>query len=286
MVSASSFVALDGFCADPPKVAEQSENSTPTLPAKRWLYSHPSHLRWWVLPNMEKFPEQPRVITGVFCVFVESRSGNDSIRWLSDIRQRCKDLGLDFAYGERHSHQSKDDLQLPKDPRWQQFTIDKIKTYGGDQVIIDMEPYYSGGQRYHQVNDRKGLEEATVAWKNLGPVDLYICPMGPEYVHGLALAENAVKGEARVYGLDERTYNPLNLGNFAKLMSERAALLEAKGIKYVPGLFLYFGNDPKVMAETAKYGECWFYARTGSGHPDDLPHFGMPSWHPTAPEKK
>ncbi|HNO78731.1 MAG TPA: hypothetical protein PKN33_11780 [Phycisphaerae bacterium] len=235
---------------------------------------------------MEKFPEQPRVITGVFCIFVEGGRGQDSLKWLGEIKERCKLLGLEFAYGERHSHQSINDIRLPLDARWQKYTIDKLKAYGGKKIALDMEPYYSGAQRYHRAEDREGLRNATSEWQSLGDVDLYIYPMGPEYVHGLALVENALKGDARVHGLDARTYNAANYDDLATYMANRAKLFKSKGMQYTPGFYLYFAKDPEVMKNAAQYDECWLFARTSPNHPDDLPHFGTPSWYPTSPQKK
>lgn len=127
--------------AEQPPTQMAKPRSSPVLPAERRLITHPSHLKWWVLPNMEKHPDQPRLITGVFCLCVENKSGGDSVKWLGEVHRRSKRLGLEFVYGIRHSHQSFEAFDQPLDPSWQKRVVNKLNAIGAPSIVLDMEPY-------------------------------------------------------------------------------------------------------------------------------------------------
>ena len=252
---------------------------TTALPTERWLFTHPSHLLWWVLPNLEANPDQ-RPITGVFCVFVDS-SPQDDMRWYSEVRTRCELLGLRFALGLRHAHGSEQDFRRPMTRQWQKRTVAQLLAIDARYNMLDMEPYYDDGRRYHRRRDAWRLWWATRVWQQLGPsAPLFVYPMGESYWHGLMLARNAVAGGTTVYGLDASTYNPRDHERWAMYMQARQRLFLRHRTEYVPGFFLALLQDPDVMEVASIYGRCWFYARTSPNHADDLPHFGTPEWAP------
>lgn len=249
-----------------------------TLPTERWLFTHPSHLLWWVLPNLEANPDLPKPITGVFCVFVDS-SSQDHSRWYEGVKARCKALGLKFAFGLRHAHGSERDLRLPMTRRWQKRTVARLMAGDANHLMLDMEPYYDGGRRYHRRREAWRLWWATRVWRQLGNRELFIYPMGDTYWHGLMLARHAVAGGATVYGLDSSTYNPHDREYLPGYMATQAARFARRGMLYTPGFFLTCLRDATVMKAASAGDRCWFYARTGN-HVDDLPHFGTPEWAP------
>lgn len=245
-----------------------------------WMFTHPTHLRWWILPNMEKSPNAERPITGVFCIFVNTASGSDSVQYLNEVRTRCEKLGLKFAYGIRHTHQSYADIKLPFDPAWQQRSVDELLAAGDDYLALDMEPYYSGARRYHNSSEYEQLEKATYPWQAIGRRDLFIYPAGPPYMHGLALTRQAMLGCVRVHGLDATTYKASTIKNLEDYLALRNSFFETEGVDFMPGMYLYNLTDDRVMRAAAKYGACWVFARTSPNHPDDLPHFGLSTWRP------
>lgn len=250
------------------------------LPTERWLFTHPSHLLWWILPNLEANRDLPLPITGVYCVFVDSYPQDDHT-WYAEVKKRCEKLGLQFAYGLRHAHGSERELYLPMRRWWQRATVARLLASDAPSYMLDMEPYYDGGRRYHRRHEAWRLYLATYAWRQLGAdAKLFVYPMGESYWHGRMLVRNVVAGGATVYGLDASTYNPNKYDRLWRHMGEQMLLFYRLQMKYVPGFFLTCLQDTDVMEMARKHGRCWFYARTSPNHPDDLPHFGTPEWAP------
>ena len=267
--------------AAPSSVPARTSDASDRWPAERWLFSHPPHLRLWTLPNLEANPDQRRLITGVFCVFVEGKyEERNGVQWLPEVKAWTERLGLKFAYGVRHSHKSFEELRAPLDPNWQKAMVTRLKRTGIGDLMLDMEPYYKDKRRYHTSQEVPALFAAAREWRELGKVNLYIYPSGPQYWHGLAVARQAQMGGTRVFALDHTTYNPYGHDNLGQYMFLRNRFFEANELIYMPGFFLHVLKDEKVMREAARYGRCWFYADTSDGHADDLPHFGTPQWSP------
>ncbi len=253
------------------------------LVGERWLFTHPSWLRWWLLPNFEQFPDQPRLITGVFCVFVESASGNDSVVHRADVEARCRALGIDFVFGVRHAHFRGQVARVPFDPEFHRNEVRRFLKTGTRSWMIDSEPYYSGARRYNNALEAARLFEATEPWKHLGRGRLFIQPAGPEYYQFHAIAAHAAAGGTDVFALDSRTYNASRRKDVVAYMRGRDADHRKRafgyGVTYVPGMFIEYAVDERLMKHVAEtYGRCWFFGRTSRSHFDDQPRFGRPDW--------
>ncbi len=248
---------------------------------ERWLFSHPSWLRWWVLTNLENHPDEPRLITGVFCVFLESATGIDSLVWLDEVRTRCRNLGLDFVFAIRHSWSSEAEMALAFDPAWQQAAVDILRASGEAAVMVDGESYYDEGLRYPTGVHIPLLESATTVWRELGPKRMFGYPIGQAgSYHTRAILEHARQGGATPYALAVSTYLPLQHANLEQHIAEMNATFQAESLLYVPGFFLRFARNEKVMKAAAPIGRAWFFGLGGLTAPDDMRHFGSPDWQP------
>lgn len=257
---------------------------TPEVLQKRWLFTHPSHLEWWILPNLEKHRPKDFPITGVFCVHAENypQDRYDEKRTES-IRSRCRKLGLDFVDGTRHSHQSFDDFDLPLNSDWQAAMVAQLRgrVKRGESLALDCEPYYSanpGELRYHQFSDIVALTKACESWGELKG-DIFIYPSIERHAHCAAIAKNTALA---AISLDESTYNIADASSLANLqvavdLGKRWE--QSSGFAYSPGLYLKYLARPDVLEAVNDCDHVWFFARTG-GHVDDLPNFGKPTWSP------
>ena len=90
-------------------------------------------------------------------------------------------------------------------------------------------------------------------------------------------------GGTDVFALDPRTYNASARKDVVAYMKSRAADHRQRafgyGVTYVPGLYLEYAVDERLMKHVAEtYGRCWFFGRTSRNQYDDQPHFGRPDW--------
>lgn len=256
-------------------------------PEQLWLFCHPSWWQRWLHPNFAKY-RNDIPITGVFCVFVEGRK-NDGPEHAAAVAEQCRELRITFAYGIRHSHQKKSEWGLPKSVGWQYSGFKRLEALGGVNVILDTEPYYIAGKRYHGIDDEVGIANATWPWRGLGPQrNLYVTP-GHPFVHPMAILRHAQTGGAHVLALDQTSFNASQMRLEKRLvehLGHRAGFWHSHGITYVPGFHLRHLRDD-AMIDAAKYRQAWLLPQTRSpgskttDHPDDLPRFGTPEWNPT-----
>lgn len=273
-------------------------------PVERWLFAHPSWLRWkgWVLDNLEVLAKDGRElpITGVYCVMVPQREhqhegGNephlhdaDDPKHLLEVRQRCVALGLRFAYGIRHSHQSFDDFDRPLQLGFHEKVVDELRETYADHFMLDMEPYYpkadAGKQRYHHQDPHgQQIVQATKAWRELGPRILSVYPAHPRFFLPSSVMEHARHGRAVVHALDHTTYNAHfapedTFDDLRDYMKKRNSLWVARNLIYTPGFYGTFANDASVLSLAARYERCWFFFDPTK---DDLKGFGTDHWTPT-----
>jgi len=246
-------------------------------PAERLLWAHPSWLQWWFLPNAEANPDRAKLITSIFCIFVESKSGTDSINHYAEMKARCEALGWTFTPGLRFTHQTKGEWEFLKTRSEHVKIIRRTKEW--PSLMVDMEPYHiSKGRRYHSGGEAYELFAAAEPWEKVVKPFYVYPPMfqAPDTLltrHGQAKAAGGL-----AYALDHSTYEASRFGSGLKAaMKVRDDYYRLRGVRYVPGYYLRYLTDRKVMAAAAKYEQCWLFP-----HPktDDRRRLFTPEWKP------
>ena len=267
--------------------AEFKLTEAPTRRKRRLLFTHPTHLRWWVLPNFEKYPDDIP-ITGVLCIYAD-RGDTYTPEVSAEIAKRCAKLGIEYIPGGRMTyHSASEYLQVPT-RLWQDEHFDELMEMdGADKAIaIDVEPYAKrppGSPKYHSMDLLEQFENACECWQEyIGDVYLY---NSPEVITQNRAIANKTSG--KVFSLDGRTYDTAHMDGLSKLAQQwflNETWCEKRGITYLPGLYLKYLQDGAVMDLV---DDAWFFARTRGrdedgnpiDHPDDLPDFGTPQWSP------
>lgn len=248
----------------------------PRLPARRWLFAHPSWLTWWWLKNAEANPELAKLITGVFCVFVESESGNDSVKHYAEMKRRCEANGWEFVPGLRFSHRSMANWDKLTNIKEHKAIIKQAAKW--PSLMLDMEAYGMHPRRYHSGGDAYALHEAAEPWANFTK-PLFVYP--PMFqAPGSILHRNGEHNTLLVnhgVALDHTTYEASRYGKDLKKAMELRANYYHGRARYCPGFYLRYLNDPKVMALAAKYGQCWLFP---SSKGDDRRWFMGEGWNP------
>ena len=274
----------DGRWPVKPVTRKRGRGRTYRLPAERWLYTHPSHALWWILPNLEKNPDLRSLITGVLCVAVDAYN-QDHSRHLPEVRRRCEALGWTFAAGYRHSHEA-GKLDDDFDPAWHKAQVGKLNRLADKgPVCLDGENYHKSvtdgkkTPRFHVASKYDDLLVGASSWQKLSPdARLLYYPAHPRIWAGRALLTQAARSGARVTALCHDTYEASRFGAGLAGVLERNVKIFGPG--YCPGFYLTYLQDGRVMHLASRYGRCWFYARTAYNHKDDLPNFGTPKWRP------
>ncbi len=255
------------------------------LPSERYLFTHPSWLDWWLIPNFRDAQAAGRElpITGVFVLYVDGYE-RDGPQHAGRIGKAVHDLGLKYVHGIRHSHQRLVDINKPLTRWWQESAVFRLNMVRWDFLVLDMEPYYSGGRRYHAITQWPELALACRPWsESLIAKELYVYPAHHTFAHSLAVM-GAASRRVKVFALDHTTYRGLDIFNgdasgLATYMMKRHALWQGQGFEYVPGFYLYWLSDKEVMRQAAGHRRVWFFPRTAA-HPDHLHKFGTPAWKP------
>ncbi len=244
-------------------------------PAERWLWGHPSWLNWWWFKNAEANPELARLITGVFCIFVESKSGTDSVKHYKDMKERCEALGWTFVPGLRFTHQIKAEWELLKTKREHVKIIQQAKKW--PSLMLDMEPYHiTSGQRYHSGGEAYELFDAAEPWRKFNK-PLFVYPPQMQAPGSIIKHYGYSCDAGPVRALDHSTYEASIFGaGLKRAMWVRKDYYQWPSA-YVPGFYLRYLNDRNVMALAATYGRSWFFP-----HPktDDRRNFMTPEWAP------
>lgn len=247
------------------------------LPAERIAFMHPSWARWWAFPNAEANPELAKLITGLFMVFVESESGNDSVKHYDEMKERCEALGWTFIPGLRFSHRSRADWGRLMKIREHEKIIGQAKDW--PSLMLDMESYgIKAGQRYHSGADAYALHEAAEPW-NRFTKPLYVYP--PTFKAPASILRRYGLSEWGV-ALDHTTYQASRFGSvkdLKKAMHLRNSYSLHHNTLYCPGFYLRYLKDRKVMAAAAGYGRCWLFP---SPKGDDRRNLFTPDWSPDA----
>lgn len=245
-------------------------------PVKRWLFAHPSWLSWWWLKNAEANPEWAKLITGVFCVFVESASGNDSVKHYKEMKERCEALGWEFTPGLRFSHRSRADWSRMTNIEEHKAIIRKAAKW--TSLMLDMEAYGVKGTRYHSGGEAYELHAAAEPWRKFGK-PLYVYP--PQFQ-----APGSILNQTRhsydspwPIALDHSTYEAGRFnGDLKAAMVVRCSYYLSRFSDYCPGFYLKYIQNRPTMAAAAKYGSCWFFP---SSKGDDRSKFMTPDWSPS-----
>lgn len=254
--------------------------TTSCLPAERYLFSHPSWLhddrkggyRWF--DNALANPDLAKLVTHVFCLFVETESGADSVKHYKRMKAGCEEVGWTFIPGLRFAHTSKAEWEFLKKRYNHERIIRATKDW--PSLCLDLEPYGVRGTRYHSGGDAYELHEASEPWMEFGK-PLYVYPpmfTAPQSIllkyHGIGFPT----------ALDHSTYDAGRFGgDLKKEMALRDDYFMSRWSTYCPGFYLRYINDRKVMALAAKYEQCWFYP---SSKGDDRKNFMTSDWNPDA----
>ena len=248
---------------------------TDLFPAERILFTHPSHLSWWWLKNAEANPELAKLITGVFCVFVETKSGSAGVAHYKEMKERCEAIGWKFIPGLRFSHRSRGDWGRMTDIKEHQAIIKQAANW--PSLMLDCESYgIKSGTRYHSGGEAYALHEAAEPWAKFKK-PLFVYP--PMFqAPGSILQRNHVVLPVRDgVALDHSTYEASRFGKGLKKAMELRFNYYAGRARYCPGFYLKYLKDRKAMSAAAKYGRCWFF---GSPKGDDRRRFMTPEWAP------
>jgi hypothetical protein len=267
-------------------------------PAKRWLFCHPSWLhdarkhgyRWFSQAIANE--ELARLITGVFCVFVETPSGADSVRHYGAMKAGCHSLGWEFVPGLRFGHQRKSEWQKLLAASEHAKIIKQTKDW--PSLCLDLEPYFWNlqadgkarkkkipGPRYHTGGQAYELFEAAAPWEKFRR-KLFVYP--PQFQAPTSILRRHPRAGAMIEqsnALDHSTYNANRFGRgLHQVMDLRHHYYQGLGVEYCPGFYLRYLNDQRVMALAEQYGQCWFYP---SSRGDDRKRFMTPEWSPQKP---
>lgn len=251
---------------------------------KRWLFTYPSHLKWWYSKNLQKFPEQKHLITGVINSYYEfgnKTNGvpNDSEKHHNKWKDFAESMGWDYMPCVRFSHAKKFKSRAWLfNPKVHEKMVQKANKWCS--IALDMEPYGLGWKGYHRQPEAIKLDIACKPWNNCTvPVAIYPSLFtAPEII-----LSNCICNEKIV--LDHTTYNVQKFNNLRKALLDRHHYFFTTKLfdRFMVGLFLVYLKDKKILSTIGNIFrsgkiqlDAWFFPRAK----DDRVHLFTPNWNP------
>jgi len=250
-----------------------------TNPVKRWLFTHPSHLKWWYSKNVEKNLTHKNLITGLIVAYDEQTQKVkdvpvDSEQHHTKWKDFAESMGWDIIPCLRFSHSKKN--RKPRswlfNPKTHEAIIKKANKWGS--IALDMEPYGYGWQGYHRQSEELELDKAAKVWESCSvPVAIYpSLRTAPEIILSNCYTNRRIL-------LDHTTYNFQKIKDIRQAITDRHHCFVQTRLlgQFWTGLFLSYLNDKSAMNKINKIvTNLWFFPRAK----DDRRNFFTPKWHP------